>query len=219
MTDEKTTGDKIADEKTPEGAPGATPDAAAMAADMAAPEGQSTPANDAAPAAEIDPLTQAQAEIAQLKDQLLRTMAEAENSRRRTQRDKDEAVKFAAARFAQELLGVADNLGRALAAVPADAAEKDPALKALMEGVAATDRQLAAVFEKFGLKRVEPLGEKFDAHFHQAMFELPGSGQPAGTVVQVMQAGYVMHERLLRPALVGVAKAEAPAAANETPGA
>lgn len=163
------------------------------------------PANDAAP---TDPLAAAQAEVAKLKDHLLRALAETENLRRRSQREREDAVKYAATRFARDVLPVADNLGRALAAIPAGAADADPALKALQEGVAATERQLLAAFERHGIKRIDPMGERFDSNLHQAMFEVPGSGKPAGTVVQVLQPGYLLNDRLLRPAMVGVAKAE-----------
>jgi molecular chaperone GrpE len=159
-------------------------------------------------------LAQAKAEAAQLKDQLLRALAEAENTRRRSQREREDSARYAAAALARDIVPVADNLARALAAVPAEALAKDEALKNLVDGIAATERQFLAGLERHNIKRIDPLGEKFDAHLHQAMFELPGTGQPAGTVVQVLQPGYVLHDRLLRPALVGVAKGEA---ASETP--
>jgi molecular chaperone GrpE len=117
-------------------------------------------------------------------------------------------VRYAAAGFARELLDVADNLRRALDAVPAGALENDEALKTLADGVALTERALLAAFERNGIRKIEPApGERFDPNLHQAMFEVPNTGQPAGSVVQVMQAGWIMHDRLLRPALVGVAKA------------
>ncbi len=160
-------------------------------------------------------LAQAKAEAVQLKDQLLRALAEAENTRRRSQREREESARYAAAALARDIVPVADNLARALAAVPAEALAKDEALKNLVDGIAATERQFLAGLEGHNIKRIDPLGEKFDAHLHQAMFELPGTGQPAGTVVQVLQPGYVLHDRLLRPALVGVAKSEA--SASEIP--
>jgi molecular chaperone GrpE len=160
-------------------------------------------------------LTKAKAEAAQLKDQLLRALAEAENTRRRSQREREDSARYAAAALAKDIVPVADNLARALAAVPAEALGKDEALKNLVDGIAATERQFLAALERHNIKRIDPLGEKFDAHLHQAMFELPGTGQPAGTVVQVLQPGYVLHDRLLRPALVGVSKSDAPA--SETP--
>jgi molecular chaperone GrpE len=161
----------------------------------------------AAEATGADRLAQLEAEVASLKDQLLRALAETENVRRRTQRDREEQVRYAAAGFARELLNVADNLRRALDAVPAAALETDEALKTLADGVSLTERELLASFERNGIRKIEPAaGERFDPHLHQAMFEVPNTGQPAGSVVQVMQAGWIMHDRLLRPALVGVAK-------------
>ncbi|HVJ40240.1 MAG TPA: nucleotide exchange factor GrpE [Dongiaceae bacterium] len=185
---------------------------------------QSEPANDLdagrspldAPASD-DPLAAAQAEVAALKDQLLRALAETENVRRRAARDKEDAGKFAMAGFAREVLGVADNLHRALEAISPESLEKDQALKTLFEGVQATQRQLEGAFEKQAIKKVWPLGEKFDSNLHQAMFEVPGTDKPAGTVVQVLQAGYTLHERLLRPAMVGVAKGQ-PAQPDQSPG-
>lgn len=157
-----------------------------------------------------------QAEIAALKDQLLRAVAETENTRRRLTRERDETAKYAASNFAKEMLGVADNLNRALAAIPADALASDEILKTLHEGVSATERQLEAAFTRQSIRRIWPEGEKFDSNLHQAMFEVPGTDKPQGIVVQVLQAGYVMHDRLLRPALVGVAKGE-PKPAGDAP--
>jgi molecular chaperone GrpE len=157
-------------------------------------------------AAELD---KARADVAQLKDQALRALAEAENTRRRAQRDREDFARYASAPLAKDILSVADNLARALAAVPAEAMARDEALKNLVDGIAATERQLLAAFERQSIKRIDPEGERFDSNRHQAMFEVPGSGQPAGTVVQFLQPGYVLHDRLLRPALVGVAKNEA----------
>ncbi|HVO04707.1 MAG TPA: nucleotide exchange factor GrpE [Candidatus Cybelea sp.] len=161
---------------------------------------------------DLDPALQAaRDEAAQLKDQLLRAMAETENTRRRAQRDRDDAQKYAVTNFAREMLTVADNLRRALEAIPAESLASDEALKTLYEGIAATERQLEAALSKQQIKRIWPEGERFDSNLHQAMFEVPDTGQPAGTVVQVLQAGYTIHDRLLRPALVGVAKGGAPA--------
>jgi molecular chaperone GrpE len=145
-------------------------------------------------------------ENAAMKDQLLRALAEAENTRRRVQRDREDFAKYAAAPLAKDILPVADNLARALAAVPKEALANDEALKNLVEGIAATERQLQSALERHNIKRIDPEGEKFDSHRHQAMFEVPGTDKPGGTVVQVLQPGYILHDRLLRPALVGVAK-------------
>jgi len=173
--------------------------------DMAAEPGEIQAEAAPDPAAE---LAQAKAEAAALKDQLLRALAEAENTRRRSQREREDSARYAAAPLAKDIVPVTDNLARALAAVPAEALAKDEALRNLVEGIAATERQFLAALERHDIKRIDPLGGKFDAHLHQAMFELPGTGKPAGTVVQVLQSGYVLHDRLLRPALVGVAAAE-----------
>jgi len=168
---------------------------------------------DNEPAGPDDALAAARAEAAQLKDQLLRAMAETENTRRRAQRDREDAQKYGVANFARDVLTVADNLRRALDAIPTAQLANDEALKTLYEGVTATERQLESALAKQQIERIWPEGERFDANLHQAMFEVPGSGKPAGTVVQVLQAGYKIHDRLLLPALVGVAKAES--AAND----
>jgi molecular chaperone GrpE len=160
------------------------------------------------PAALERALAEANAKVAELKDQTLRALAETENVRRRLQRDRDDALKYAASGFAKDLLPVADNLRRALEAIPKDALETDEALQTLATGVEMTERLLLAALERHQIKRIEAQGQKFDSNLHQAMFEVPGSGQPAGTVVQVLEPGYTIHDRLLRPALVGVAKAE-----------
>jgi molecular chaperone GrpE len=154
-------------------------------------------------------LADANAKIAELKDQNLRALAETENVRRRVQRDRDDALKFATTGLAKDLLPVADNLRRAIEAIPRDALEKDEALRSFATGVEMTERLLLAALERHQIKRIEAIGQKFDSNLHQAMFEVPGTGQPAGTVVQVLEAGYTISDRLLRPALVGIAKAEA----------
>jgi molecular chaperone GrpE len=154
-------------------------------------------------------LARTEAELAESKDRLLRALAEGENQRRRAQRDREDAQRYAASSFAKDMLDVADNLRRALASVEGSDMQDERA-KGLVEGVAATERALLAAFERHGIRRIDPLpGERFDVNLHQAMFEVENSGQPAGAIVQVLQTGYQMHDRLLRPALVGVAKAEA----------
>ncbi len=152
-------------------------------------------------------LAAAEAAAAESKDRLLRALAEMENLRRRAQREREDATKYAAANFARDMVNVADNLRRAIDSVP-EAQIADDLTRNLLTGVAATERELLAAFERHGLRRIDPLGETFDHNFHQAMFELENTGQPAGAVVQVLQPGYVMHDRLLRPAMVGVAKGE-----------
>lgn len=145
-------------------------------------------------------------EVSTLKDQLLRALAEVENIRRRAQREREDLSKYAVSNFAKDLLPVADNLRRALEAAPAEARDGSDMLKTLAIGVEATERQLAAAFDRVGIRKQEPLGESFDPNFHQVMFEVENTGRPAGTVVQVLQAGYTIHGRLLREAMVGVAK-------------
>jgi molecular chaperone GrpE len=156
-------------------------------------------------------------ELADARDRTLRTLAEMENLRKRTSREVADARAYAITGFARDILDIADNLQRALDAVPAEAkAAADPGLKALIEGVELTERSLVNTLEKNGVKKFDPSGEKFDPNFQQAMFEVPDPSVPSGTVVQVVQAGYTIGDRVLRPALVGVAKGggkPAPAAA------
>ncbi len=149
-----------------------------------------------------------QDEIDKSKDQMLRVLAEAENTRKRALKEREDASRYAISSFAKDLLSVADNLRRALAAIPADAMAADPHLKTLNDGVEATERDLLKSFEKSGIRRISPEGEVFNPNFHEVMFEAPGTGKPAGTVVQVMEAGYVLNDRLLRPARVAVARDE-----------
>jgi molecular chaperone GrpE len=147
------------------------------------------------------------AENAELKDRVLRGLADVENMRRRSEREAGEARTYAVTAFARDLLTVADNLARALENLPAEArAEAEGATKTLIEGVDLTARELQAVLSRHGVKKVEPLGEKFDPNFHQAMFEVPEEALPAGTVTQVVQSGWKIGERVLRPAMVGVSK-------------
>ncbi|MGH7033209.1 MAG: nucleotide exchange factor GrpE [Stellaceae bacterium] len=152
-------------------------------------------------------IKRAEAEAADLKDRLLRALAETENVRRRAERDRSDAAKYGVTQFARDLLDVADNLRRAIDSLP-EAQVRDDATRNLLAGVAATERALLTAFERHGIKRVDPKGERFDHNFHQAIFEAENTGKPAGTVVEVLQAGYVLHDRLLRPAMVGVAKGE-----------
>jgi molecular chaperone GrpE len=151
-------------------------------------------------------------EAADARDRMLRTLAEMENLRKRTSREVADARTYGITGFARDVLEIADNLQRALDAVPAEARETaDPGLKALIEGVELTERSLLNALEKNGVKKFDPTGGKFDPNFQQAMFEVPDPSVPSGTVVQVMQAGYMIGERVLRPALVGVSKGGAKA--------
>jgi molecular chaperone GrpE len=137
---------------------------------------------------------------------MLRLVAETENIRKRNEREREDTLRYAASGLAKDLLNVADNLFRALSAVPDEMREGEEAAKNFIVGVEMTEKDLLAAFEKHGIKRILPIGDKFDYEKHQAMFELENTDQPAGTVVEMMQPGYIMHERLLRPAMVGVAK-------------
>ena len=165
-----------------------------------------TPEEAAAEATPEDRIAELEAELAATNDRLLRLMAETENIRRRSQREREDTLRYAASGLAKDLLNVADNLHRALAAVPDDLRSGDEAAKNFVLGGEMTEKDLLAGFEKHAIKQILPVGEKFDYEKHQAMFELETTGKPAGTVVEMMQPGYIMHERLLRPAMVGVAK-------------
>jgi molecular chaperone GrpE len=155
-------------------------------------------------------------EVADLRDKMLRTLADMENLRKRTTREVADARAYGISGFARDVLDIADNLQRALDAVPADTrAAADPGVKSLIEGVELTERSLLNTLEKNGVKKFDPSGEKFDPNFQQAMYEVPDPSVPAGTVVQVVQAGYMIGERVLRPALVAVAKGGAKVSASE----
>jgi len=147
-----------------------------------------------------------QAQIEALKDKLLRALAETENVRKRADREREEVAKYGITSLARDIVGIADNLRRALESVPAESKESDTRIKSLREGVALTQQEFEAVLARHGIERIEPLGELFDHNFHQAMFEIEDKEHSAGTVVQVLQEGYRIHDRLLRPAMVGVAK-------------
>jgi len=159
-----------------------------------------------APAPENKREAELEAEVARLKDQLLRSLAETENTRKRLEQQAEERGRYAVSAFAKETLAVADNLRRALDNIPADKLAADELAKKLAEGVELTERVLIATLERFGIKRVAALGQKFDPHLHQAMMGVETDAAPPGTVVHEMQAGYTIHDRLLRPALVSVAK-------------
>ncbi len=147
-------------------------------------------------------------EVAAAKDRLLRFAAESENTKKRLEREKAEATLYAASNFARDLLSVADTLGRALATVsPEDRLAMDDKTQRFLEGIELTERELLSVFQRHNIRRLETVGAKFDPNFHQAMFEVPTSEKPAGTVMQEVQSGYAVGDRCLRPALVGVAKA------------
>ena len=171
-----------------------------------APEG-----NDDAPfAADFAVLEALKAEVESLKDQRLRALAEVENIRRRAERDKAEASAYAVTKFARDMLGIADNFARALAACPPGLrAAADPQVKAVLDGVEATDRQLISTLESHGVKQVDTSDGRFDPNLHQAIAEVPGGGKPGGSIVDVVQTGFMIGDRLLRPAMVTVARKDA----------
>jgi molecular chaperone GrpE len=155
-----------------------------------------------------DPLAAAMRESAELKDKVLRTLAEMENLRRRTEREVADARTYGIASFARDVLGIADNMQRALDAAGQELSDStDPGVKTLLEGVELTERELLKTLEKNGVKRFDPQGEKFDPNLHQAVYEVPDDSVPSGMVMQVIQPGYMIGERMLRPALVAVSKA------------
>ncbi|MFQ5938599.1 MAG: nucleotide exchange factor GrpE [Alphaproteobacteria bacterium] len=225
---------QTAEEAAPPAPPQAEAAAAAedsgKAAQTAEEAGAAEVSEEAAQDEALQPVAELEAELAQAKDQLLRALAETENVRRRARRDLEDASKYAIAVFAKSLLAVADNLRRALDSIPATGSGKpaeageepaeageEPAksgeenklLKHLAEGVEIVERELLTAFEKHGIRKIEPLGEKFDHGFHQAMFEVEDADKPAGTIVQILEPGYLIHDRLLRPAMVAVAKDKA----------
>ena len=158
------------------------------------------------------------AENSQLKDRVLRTLAEMENLRRRTEREVADAKTYGVTGFARDMLSVVDNLARALEHLPAEArANADPHIQSMIEGVELTARDLEAALARHGVRKLEPKGQKFDPNFHQAIFEAPDETLPAGTVSQVVQSGWTIGDRVLRPAMVGVSKGGPKAAPREEP--
>lgn len=201
-------------------APGSTVDSwdATRKEPTIAPPGTIEPAQPATPVepaqpAESDRTAALEAEVAGLKDRLLRALAETENVRRRAEREKEDAAKYAIAGFAREMVTVADNFALALQNVNAEARKADPALDALVTGVEMTQREMMNAFERAGIRAIDALGQRFDHNYHEAMYEIEEGSRPAGTVVQVIKTGYLLKDRLLRPAQVGVSKGGPKAAA------
>ena len=187
----------------------AAPDTAALETDTptpAADEAAEAADQAAAGAPADDPIVRLGSEVASLKDQLLRALAETENLRRRAAREREDAVKYAAVPLVRDLIGVADNLRRALASVPAETMQGNEQLKTLLDGVEMTEKELQSIFARHHIERFEPMGERLDPHVHEAVFEIADPTVPAGTVVQVLQAGYRLRDRLIRPAQVALAK-------------
>lgn len=168
------------------------------------PQANGGEAGEAPPKHHDDIIAELRREVADLKDRVLRAHAEVENVRKRSDREKEETSKYAVTKFARDVLNVGDNFQRALSAVPAGAADSDPALKALVEGVVMTEREYLNVLERHGVKRIEAQDQPFNPHLHQAVMEMPRPDIPAGTIVQVFQAGFTIGDRTLRPAMVVV---------------
>lgn len=183
----------------------------------AANNGGSVQDNAPAAAPEADPVAALEAERNDLRDKLLRTLADMENLRRRTEKEVQDARSYGITNFARDMLGAADNLRRAIESLPQEAATAaEGPFKALLDGIDLTERDLIKTLERHGVKKIDPAGQKFDPNLHQAMFEAPHPSAPKGTVTQVVQSGFVIGERVLRPALVGVSSGspagQAPAA-------
>ena len=155
-----------------------------------------------------------EAVLVQSNDQLLRTVAEMDNLRKRSLREREDASKYAISGFAKDLLDVADNFRRALEAIPAEL-KADEKIKPLVEGIEATERALLKSFDRNGIRKIEPFDEPFNPNFHEVMFEAPAAGKAGGTIIQLIEVGYMLHDRLLRPARVGVAKGDPGAAPTE----
>jgi len=198
-------------------ADGAAPQAEELSEEELAALAQNEAEGGLADAEAPNPLDFLKTENDELRDQLLRALAETENVRQRARREREEALKYATAPFARDLLAVADNLRRALDSLPADLAVDEP-VKNLLTGVEMTERSLRDAFAKHAIRTINPLGEKLDPHAHEAMIEVLDPSQPAGTIAQVYELGYALHDRLLRPARVGVAKGGAESPSKNEPG-
>lgn len=163
----------------------------------------------------IDELASAKQEINKLKEELantkdaaLRALAEADNLRKRTAKEKSDLSKYAVSSFAKDMLSVADNMRRGIESIPADLRQENEQIANTIVGMEAVERTLLQIFERNGIKKTDPLGEQFDPNFHEVMFQSPVAGKPAGTIIQVIEPGYILHERLLRPARVGISSGE-----------
>lgn len=157
-----------------------------------------------------------QAQIAEMKDKMMRALADAENTRRRAERTAEDARKYAVSAFAKDMLDVADNLRRALDSVSDEAKQTSPEVEALLQGVEVTEKGLLKTFDKHGIQKIEPTEGPFDPNLHEVMFEAENTGKPAGEIVQLLEAGYTLNGRLIRPARVGVAKADPAQGNNHT---
>ncbi len=203
------------DEAPPSDAQEVPPEAEAPTGSPGVPPG-APPGDTPAEAPPEVRLAELEAEAADLKDKLLRALAEAENVRRRAERDRVDASKYAAANFAREMLKAADNMRRALESVTAEARRENEALENLVVGLEITEREMLNAFERTGVRPIEALGQRFDHNLHEAMFEVEDMDHPAGTVVQVLETGYMLHDRLLRPSKVGIGKGGPAAEAKDS---
>lgn len=159
-----------------------------------------------------------QAELDKAKDQMMRALADAENTRRRGIKDREDVKKYAISEFARDLLDFSDNFRRALDSIPEDLKDVDDRLKNVLTGIEAMETTLLKTFDKHGIKKIEPLDEPFNPNYHEVMFESPGTGKPPGTIVQIIEPGYIVNDRLLRPARVGIAKDDDGAADSDSEG-
>ena len=166
-------------------------------------------ANTGAPPVDLAParIKTLEAEVADAKDKMMRALADAENTRRRSIKDREDIAKYAVSSFAKDLLDFSDNFHRALAAIPTEL-HNDERIASIITGLEAMDANLLKSFEKHGIKKIEPMDEPFNPNFHEVMFETPVPGKPGGIVIQVVEAGYVLNDRLLRAAKVGVSKTD-----------
>lgn len=167
---------------------------------------------------EEDPrIFELQKQLDNMRDQALRALAEAENTRRRAQKEREDATRYSISSFARDMLEISDNLRRGIEAIPDDLKETDPRLQNVIEGIEATERGLIRAFDRHGIEKLEPTDEIFDPNFHEVMFEAPSTGKPAGTIIQLIEPGYMLKDRLLRPARVAVAKDEYQHYLNDLP--
>jgi molecular chaperone GrpE len=190
----------------PESGPGAQPAAPSQPDTSSQPPPQAQAAAAQAEKGLQEVVAALKAEVEGLKDRWLRAHAEVENIRKRAEREREEAAKYAITKLAKDIVGVGDNFQRCIDAVPPGAAEKDPTLKSFLDGVTMTERELLNVLDRHGIKRLQPINEPFNPHLHQAVMQVPRADVPNGTIVEVYQAGYTIEDRVLRPAMVGVAQ-------------
>ena len=211
----------MSDDKKPNGET-RQPAAAASADEFAGTSAGSEPDFSAAQLKEIIAALQSELDsktsaVAEKHDQYVRAVAETENVRRRLEKDKEETAKYAISKFAKDILSVGDNFQRAIEAVPKDAVDRDPALKTLLDGVVLAERDFRGALERNGVKTIDPAGQPFNPHHHQAVMEQENADVPNGTVLQVFQVGYLIDDRCLRPAMVVVSRGGAKAGKLQEP--